>query len=297
MVKRVLLTKVFALSMLFSFGQEIVSKGVFLQDSVKIGEEVAYALTVSYPADWQVILPDSTHNFFPFEYASRQYFPTRTDSTLAYDSVIYRVSTFEIDPVQSLAVPVYILERGDSITIDTPADSIILTQLVTVVPDSLELRSNVSYLPVDYDFNYTYWGIGAAVLLVIIIGVLLIFGKNIKSKIRLCRLKKEYEKFSRDFESGINKVRQSETNAGVIEDILVVWKKYMEKLEDKPFTKYTSKEISLAGYGTELKDVLQNIDRAIYSRPDDEQMHRNFESLEDFTQERYLKKVKEVQHG
>ena len=294
---KALVLVVFSFSYFFSQSQEITSQGIFVQDSVKIGESIEYRLTVKYPIGWQVILPDSTFDYSPFEYYGKRYFPTRMDSIYAYDSVIYRVATFEIDPVQSLGLPVFIVDRGDSTILETAPDSVFFQEMVTAVSDSIQLRSNVSYLPVGYRFNYPYWGIGLGAFVVVLIAISLIFGGKIKAKIRLYRLKKEYEKFSLKFETGISKIRQSETNSEVIEDILVIWKKYMERLEDKPFTKYTSREINMVGYGDELKNVLQNIDRAIYSRPDDEAMHKNFESLEDFTQERYLKKVKEVQYG
>jgi len=281
----------------WSSGQKTDLLGTFQKDSVKIGEAVHYTLTVRYPMDWQVIYPDSTFDFSPFEYYSKVYYPTRIDSIYAIDSVVYSLATFEIDLVQKLALPVFVLSRGDSLEMVPTADSVFLQEMVTVLPDSVTLKSNVDYLPVHYATNYPYLMIGGGLCLVVLGVVFLIFGKTIKTKIRLYRLRKDFEKFSAKFENGINKLRTNQHNAHLIEEILVIWKKYMEGLENKPFTKYTSREIITAGYEKALGEVLQNIDRAIYGRLNDDQMHKNFESLEDMTLQLYQLKVKEVGHG
>lgn len=290
-------------AILFSFifslthAQEISPYGKFLQDSVMIGEEVHYSLSIRYPKDWHLIFPDSTQDMEPFEFYAKTYFPTRIDSTHAYDSAVYRLATFEIDLIQKLQLPVYLLNGNDSTIILSNPDSVFLKELVTVVPDSLAFKENLTYQVVDYAVNYPYLMIGLGILLVVLIGVYFIFGKAIRIKIKLYRMKKAYEKFSSKFDNGILKIKQSETNAELIEKILVIWKAYMEKLEDRPFTKYTSKEILKVGFEKELKDVLQNIDRSIYGAVGDEEMHKNFEALEDFTLSRYQIKTKEVKNG
>lgn len=277
--------------------QEISPYGKFLKDSVMVGEEVQYSLSVKYPSDWHVIFPDSTFNYEPFEFYTKSYFPTRVDSAYAYDSAVYTLSTFEIDLVQKLQLPVYLLEGNDSTTVLAQPDSIILKELVTVLPDSLKFRENLAFQVVDYAFNYPYFMIGIGLFAALLLVTYFIFGKTIRAKIKLYRMRKAYEKFSLQFDRGIIKIKQSETNSQLIEEILVTWKKYMEKIEDRPFTKYTSKEILKVGFENELKEVLQNIDRSIYGAMGDEEMHKNFEALEDFTLERYQKKIKEVQNG
>ncbi|SMD32505.1 hypothetical protein SAMN04488029_0850 [Reichenbachiella faecimaris] len=277
--------------------QEISPYGKFLKDSVMVGEEVQYSLSVKYPLDWQVVFPDSTYNFEPFEYYGKTFFPTRTDSTHAFDSAVYTLSSFEVDLVQKLQAPIYLLNGNDSTIILANPDSVFLRELVTVMPDSLKFKENLTYQAVNYAFNYPYLMIGLGILLTLFIGAFFLFGNAIRKKIKLHRMRRAYEKFSLEFERGIIKIKQSETNAQLIEKILVTWKKYMEKLEDRPFTKYTSKEILKVGFEKELKTVLQTIDRSIYGTIGDEEMHKNFEALEDFTLERYQTKTKEVKHG
>lgn len=279
------------------YAQEIVTRGAFSHDTVKIGVETYFSLSVKYPRDWQVVMPDSTFDFSPFEFYSKSFAPTKSDSVFAYDSVAYHLATFEVDPVLQLQLPVFIVKGADSIEIMSNVDSVYVHQMIAQLPDSIQFRENLAFVPTEYAFNYPYFTIGATVLLLVVALIFVFFGKTIRAKIKAYRMKKDFEKFTIRLEQGISSIRQNENNKPLIEDILVVWKKYMEKLEDRPFTKYTSKEVIKAGYGSELKDILQNIDRAIYGNINDEQMHKNFESLEDYTAERYTMKLKEVQNG
>lgn len=277
--------------------QEIKPVGHFLSDSIKIGEEVQFALSVKYPKKYQVIFPDSTFNYGSFEYYSKQYFDTKADSTFAIDSVIYGVSTFEIDPILQLQLPVYLINGKDSVEILSNIDSIILVQYVAQVPDSIQLIKNVDYYEVSYEFNYPYLMIALGVIFVLAIAILIIFGKRIRTAIKLYRLKKEYEKFSIQLDRGITQIRRDQSDKSNIEEVLVVWKTYMERLVDKPFTKYTSKEISKAEYSQDLVEALRNIDRAIYSTATMEEIHRNFETVSTFTSDQYQQKTKELKNG
>mgnify|MGYP003650328350 FL=1 len=290
MGKKSFLSISFLLFYFISTAQEITPEGYFVADSMKIGEEFEYSLSIKYPKSSEVIFPDSSYNYAPFE------FPTREDSTYAYDSVIYSLSSFEIDKVQYLQLPVFMLHGKDSIPVLPPKDSILLVEMITQVPDSLVFKENTAFHKVPLAFNYPYLVIGLGILVVMLIIGYFSFGKTIKRKIRLYRLRKEYEKFSQSFEKGIGRVKKDH-DINLLEEVLVVWKKYMERLEDKPFTKYTTREILNSGYDQTLKDVLRNIDRSIYGQFDDEQIHKNFETLEDFTLERYKLRIKEVTNG
>jgi hypothetical protein len=294
--KRSILSFLFSLLFFVCSAQEVITDGFFLADSMKIGEEVEYSLYIQYPKNSEVIFPDSTFDFFPFEYYSKRFFPTRVDSLLAYDSVVYSVASFEIDKVQYFQLPVFLLKGKDSINIMPELDSIYLMEMVIQVPDSLVLRENIAFQDVPLAFNYPYLMIGLGILAGLLIVAFFVFGKTIRKKIRLYRLRKEYEKFSASFEKGISNVRKN-NDVTLIEEVLLIWKRYMEKLEDKPFTKYTTREILNSGYDQLLKDVLRSIDRSIYGRIDDEEMHKNFESLEDFTLDRYKLRIRDVSNG
>lgn len=47
----------------------------FLNDSVKVGQPVQFYLTARYPAHLDIIFPDSTYNFSPFELLQKNISP------------------------------------------------------------------------------------------------------------------------------------------------------------------------------------------------------------------------------
>ena len=127
------------------FGQEVIPRGYFHKDSVKIGEALPYSLWVRYPKTHDVAFPDSLFDFSPFELEKRDYFTTKSDSLASLDSVVYYFTTFEIDTVQYLTLPVYLINEYDSTTLYTATDSIILDHVVTVLPDSVSVLINTDY--------------------------------------------------------------------------------------------------------------------------------------------------------
>ena len=93
--------------------QDVSVRGGFLSDSLKIGEQTAFYLSARYPTNLNILFPDSTHGFTPFEYEDKEYFPTETTAGISADSAVYYLTTFEIDRVQLLQLPVYIVNTSD----------------------------------------------------------------------------------------------------------------------------------------------------------------------------------------
>jgi len=154
--------------------QEIKPKGYFLDDSIKIGEAVNYSLSVKYPREQDIVFPDSTYNFMPFEINYKDFFFTYSDSVYSYDSAVFNLSTFEIDTIQYLKLPIFVLSNGDSFTVFTEIDSIVLEHIVTQIPDSLALIDNTIYKDLNLAFNYPYLMVGVVTFL-FIAGLILIF--------------------------------------------------------------------------------------------------------------------------
>ncbi len=276
--------------------QEIKPVGQFMADSLKIGEPIDYALSVRYPTSQQVLFPDSSFNYQPFEFLAKQYFPTRIEGEIAIDSAIYTLTSFEIDKVQQLGLPIFVATSKDSIAIRATADSVFLQELIPVVSDSLELKANTEYFEVPFAINYPYITIGIIVFIVILVVVYFVFGKTIRKNLKLRKLRKEYEKFSQQFESSINQVR-TKVDPKLSEQCVGIWKAYMERLEEKPYTKLTTRELVNTGISQDILGTLKDIDRNIYGSKDIKDIHRNFEQLEDYTLERYQEKVREVKNG
>lgn len=267
-------------------GQELKPIGFFLKDSVKIGESVPYSLSYKDRKNRPVIFPDSLYNFSPFELLKKEYFDTQSDDINSIDSAVYYLATFEIDTVQRLNLPVFLFTGSDSIELYSIMDSIILDQVVTQMPDSVSLAETSAYMPVSLEFNYPYWVIGLIILGVVALIVTLVWGNQIKKRIKLYRLNKQLLKFKEQFDIEIEQLN-ADTTKVKIEVVLKFWKGYMERLEKIPYTKLTTKEIVLVQKSSSLEETLKSIDKNIYSPIEVSALQNDFEFLKDYSEDRY----------
>lgn len=295
-VLRKLLLLALILGNQLGFSQEITVKGGFVEDTLKIGVPIHYYLTATYPEKFEIIFPDSTYTFGNFEDVSKGFYTSRLDSARIKDSTIYELVSFEIDEWQKLELPVFLLTTNDSVKIFADTDSIQLEQLVAQVTDTTSLKSNLAYNEVDTEFNLTLVNILLFTIIGSIILLLVIFGKRIGIYFKLKRLKTDYERFSNSFDSILNKLK-SENSHKTAETGITLWKKYLEKLDKKPYTKLTTKELLARLENNSLSDNLKNIDKSVYGEIILENIHRDFESLEEYISDRYNEKVKEVKNG
>lgn len=277
-------------------GQEIKIRTGFVQDSLGIGEPVHYWLSARYPAEMEVILPDSAYNFSPFEIIEREFTPTIAEGNMAYDSAVYTLQSFEIDLVQYLSVDALVLEGADTIVLSSDPDSIYFRELVVAVTDTTQLKTNLAYREVVGVFNYPLWSFIALGIFIIMILTLIIFGKKIARNFKLKKLRKEYEQFSYKIGLHINKLKE-EPAPRVAEDALSEWKKYLERLEKVPYSKYTTKEILAFDNNQELKDTLKIIDRTVYGKVEQKEIFKSFQDIEDFTQHRYTMALDRIKNG
>ena len=274
--------------------QKVTPEGAFIQDSTKVGEVIAYTLSIHYPRSESIIFPDSTYDFSPFELVRKEAFSTESDSLNSFDSTVYYLSTFEMERKQVLALPVYLIKNTDSISLFANEDEITLVTVLTKMPDSLVAIENTSLQPVVQAFNYPYLIAGLVLLAIIIIAIALIFGKRIRQKIRVYRLKKAYESFLGRYDKALSGLTNTDKSQ---ESLLLIWKKYMEKLETIPYTKFTSKEIIKLHPQENLKTALSKIDRNIYGGFGDTDIKSKFETLRNYSEERLNVKLEEVQNA
>ncbi|GAB4247467.1 MAG: hypothetical protein Tsb0034_26670 [Ekhidna sp.] len=276
--------------------QEITVNGGFVEDSLIIGQNIHFWMTASYPPEMEMVFPDSKATFSPFEYAGKAYYDTKMHGGAAFDSTVYTLQSFEIDPVQYLKLNAVILQATDSVIIPTPVDSIFLTELAPVVTDSTELKKNLSYQAVNRQFNYPllYYILGGLALLILL--CLLIFGKRILKYLKLRKLARDHRIFSERFGDYVRRLKET-PDPLVAEEALSTWKRYQQKLDKEAFSTFTTKEILALGFTSELEKPLKSIDRMVYGNRVEESIYQDFEQIEDFTSERYKKKVGEIKHG
>jgi len=280
--------------------QEIKVHGQFQTDSIKIGEVFPYSLSATYPKDKTIVFPDSTFSFNPFEINHKTYFATKTTGDSSYDSVVYFLTSFEIDTIQRISLPVFVVNKTDCTAVFAKIDSVFLQQMVKEVPDSvsveqLPLKTNTTYQAVSWLLNYPLLLIVGGVIIILGIIIWIVFGKRIRQYFVLRRLNKSYNKFRQDFENAIHELEKGYSTQQA-ETTLAMWKGYMEQLLSSPYTKYTTKEIFQMVKNEKLGAALKQIDRTIYSGT------KALESspmndLKEYTEQKFHDKVQEVKNG
>ncbi len=296
MIKRILGCFIGLVMTFGLMGQTNKPFAYFVEDSLKIGEPVSYSLSYRDARNRSVIFPDSLYDFSPFELIDKFYFSTKSDTATSIDSAIYVLTTFEIDSVQKLSLPIFIANKKDSIPVFSNIDSIALKHVVLQMPDSLSMAETNAFEPVSLAFNYPYWIIGMVSFCVAMLVIFFVWGKSIRKKIQLYRLKKALEIFQKEFDARVHGLAQPDS-INDIEQLLKMWKAYMEKLEGSPYTSLTTKEIRKIQQSNSLDETLKAIDRNIYSGQTSASLQNDFEFLRDYAIDKYSYKVNQIKNA
>jgi hypothetical protein len=267
-IKFIYIFLLFCIVSVTGLAQEIAPKGMFLKDSTKIGEIIPYSLSVRYPSSLNIIFPDSLYDFSPFEWVGKEIFPTKTQNNISVDSAIYYLSTFELDDIQTLSIPIYSIIKKDSIEIFGPLDTIVLERMLVTMPDSIAALTDTRLVDIDLIFNYPYWTAGIIVTTLLIISLILIFGKSTVKKISVWKAKRAFERLKKQMFHVSQKEGISEEDMILI---LRIWKKYMENMTSKPYLKLSTKEIAGLGISSQTLEALQISDRWLYGRQEPSQ--------------------------
>jgi hypothetical protein len=191
------------------------------------------------------------------------------------------------------------VQPQDCTVVVSPTDSVLITQLVAEVPDSLSadklpLKMNTAYQRVFFQFNFWILLIVLGVLVVIAIVVWIFFGKRIRQHFRMRKLRKQHALFVKNYLTVVNPL-QSSFSSMTTENALSLWKKYMEQLESRPYTKLTTKETLNLIQDDHLIKNLRTLDTAIYGH--NTSVYDSLNYLKNFADERFSKKLAEVSHG
>lgn len=273
--------------------------GAFLSDSIKIGEETAFYLTARYPSSLTVLFPDSTGSYAPFEFQKKRYFTTASADGVSFDSAVYHLTTFEIDSFQALQLPAYVLNEGDSTVYMSDLDSIELIHVVTEIPDSiaiadLPLKEHTAYQPVNFEINYVTVAIVVGCVVVLVTIVWVVFGKRIRRHFIARRLRKNHQQFMSRYEDFVNQV-SSAFSSSHTEAALTTWKRYMEQLESRPYTKLTTAETVRLYQDESLGRNLREVDKAIYGH--NQHVIPALQELKLIAGNKFEHKLQEAMHG
>jgi hypothetical protein len=267
----------------------------FLKDSVKIGEPIKFSLVFRHDSDMELLFPDSTFDYSPFEFVKKEFYPTYSDSIESLDSVVYTLSTFEMEQSLSLALPVFIFENGDTSKLYSEPASVVLNQVIQIITPQDSLKPNTNYKILNTKLNYPYLMIGFGILILIVAITFVFFRKKLLAQYYLYTMKLDHNKFVKRYSDLQYEYRESPSSA-LLEDILSLWKKYLEKLERVSYTTLTTKEIAAIVDIPQLTSSLQNFDRAIYGGYVLEDMTNSINYLFDIANLKYINRQKEVRN-
>ncbi len=244
--------------------QKVQVKGYFTQDSAQLGERVGYVLKASYPQSAQLIFPDSTFDFSPFVFLEKKTFVSATTDGVTQDSAVYFLSNFSLEPASYLALPVYELNRYDSITHYTSEAELKLKLNLDSIPEQLQFKENNVYQTLDKPFN---WFVFSAITGGIILGLAIlffVFADRIKRLFRKNREKLRWVQFERKWKK-LSDLLQQNPNQALADEAVGLWKGYLEHLRDQPIQEWTSSEIAAALDDKEVFKALRSIDMIIYA--------------------------------
>ena len=276
-----------------SIGQEIKVEGNFIEDSIQIGNIVSYNLNISYPNNIEVLLPDSNYNYSPFEYINKSYSSTINDSIYNYDEVNYKFTSFNLDSIQFLKLPVFIINSNDSLIMYSNTDSIFLMEFIKELSDSLNLKSNTKFSIVDLAIDYPFLSKITSFLIIFTITFYLLFRKKINKYFKTKYTKKEFNTFINKIEKLNNEI-QKDFKIEKIELFLLLWKRYNEKVSKYPYSSLTTSEIIHLGIVNDIKENLNSLDNTIYGNKKITDFKKNFIMLKKHSMKIFNNKLKEI---
>ena len=135
-----------------------------------------------------------------------------------------------------------------------------------------------------------------SVFLIILVCLYVFFRKRIKKYFTVRRLKKDTEKFNENFSSVLKNYELS-NNINDLESLLLIWKRFMDKLTNKPYLSSTTNEISPFLKKKNLIITLQEIDKNLYSNNKEIIKSNKLKDLKIEANNTSNKEVKKIENG
>lgn len=274
--------------------QEVQVNGYFMSDSAKLGERVGYVLKATYPADRQLIFPDSTYDFSPFVLLEKQTFLSSTQDSVTADSTIYFLSNFELDSVAYLTLPVFELSRYDSITHFPLEASIAVKWTLDSIPEELMFQENNVYQPIPKKWDLILLGIISIGLIILIGGGYWLFGDRIKRFLFERNEKRRWKKFAKRWNEATSNL-ESQPSMEAADELLGIWKGYMESITGLPIKEWTSSELGEKLDDLKIFSSLRAIELIIYAGAQSEIKEAAGYLLE-VAEEKFEQKLKNIKH-
>ena len=271
--------------------QEVSVEGYFLTDSAKLGERVGYVLRATYPSSLDILFPDSAYNFGSMEFLSKQTFTSYTTDSLTLDSAVYYLSNFSLEPVKSYRLPVFEVLRYDSISHFPEEASLNLVLTIDELPDVLTFQENNTYQKIYQGFNYPILILVAVLVVILLVVSYFLFGKKIRDAWLVYLEKKKRKKFLLQWQLAKDKlVLQPDLTAA--DELLGLWKSYMESLTGRPFREWTTTEIADHLDQPKLVKDFRDIEVIIYADKVSENLDDACQNLTVISENTFEEKIK-----
>lgn len=241
----------------FCFGQK--PHGRFLHDTLVIGKEIKFTLSIRHNSHTPIVFPDSTYNYKPFELIGIEFLPTYTIGSVSVDSAVYSLVSFSTDSILYLSLPVTYLQSGKKVFSDTSKTSLHST-LKSHSLKQIKPETSTGFFEVPTDFNYPKIFYFLGLLLAISTIFWLVFGKLILRNYKIWLYKNKH----RGFLSIFKRLSRNIESEKIVSETLLIWKKHMAWLLQKPIESMSTKEISETIKNERLIEALKEFDLAIY---------------------------------
>ncbi|WP_234736480.1 hypothetical protein [Tellurirhabdus bombi] len=274
-------------------------RGVFLTDTMEIGQPFQYSLRVRHPASLELLFPDTARHFRPFLVRDVDIFTTSTDATGSLDSVVYTLVSFETGQAQQLRVPVFTVNSPQDCTaFFSNTDTIYLRERIqTTRLDTLQLSTETQVIALRQQMNYPFLLTILAGIVAVAGVVYLLFGKAINTRLALYRMRRQHQEFERAY-LRLTRNLNPDTASESVGKTIIIWKEYLEWLEDKPFSTMTTREMADSMLDDRLADALKEIDGVVYGGMYSDQTQaslRVLREIADHSYQRQRAKIAEAQ--
>lgn len=265
-------------------------EGYFLQDSAKLGERVAYILKAKYGTGHNIVFPDSTYDFTPFVLLEKKTYMSTTADGVTLDSAVYFISNFSLDPIIDFSLPIYEIFKYDSLVHRPLESSLALQLMIDPLPQELSFRDNNVYQPIETDFNYPLLIAILVVAIVLALVIAFFFGKKLGRQYEIWREKRKYKRFVQRWKKAESAFAER-PDMDHADELLGLWKTYMEHLKAKPFREWTTLEISDF---LENKDIIKDfreIEMIIYAGKSGKDLPQACQNLWNICNNTYQQKI------
>lgn len=270
--------------------QEVQVDGYFLKDSAKLGERVGYVLKARYHASLDMLFPDSTYNFGGMEFLEKQTFTSTTQDSITLDSAVYYLSNFSLDPIRRFSLPVFEVLRYDSIS-HFPEEALLgLVLTIDEIPETLSFQENNTYLKVPLGFNYPRVILISVLSLGVLVALYFLFGKKLMNMWLVYLERKKRKRFLERWKNA-KRTLLEQPSLQSADELLGLWKSYMESLTGKPFREWTATEIAHHLGLPELLRDFRKIELVIYADKVDDDIPLSCEKLREVSTEIFEDKI------